>query len=151
MAKWLMVTSEESFNATLNHEVLGFYGSSHGNRLISKTSVGDLIVFYVTKKRIVKGLFEVASAPFLDESPLYGDERDAQWNQRIRLKVIEPEASYDFTVLRWDLDFIKDKGIAYSSYFAPTLVRLSDKDFNTITEAMEISPTRLTAKAKIAN
>lgn len=108
MAKWLMVTSEESFNATLKHQVLGFYGSSHGNRLISKTSKGDLIVFYVTKKRIVKGLFEVTSEPFLDESPLYGDERDTQWNQRIRLNVIEPEASYDFTILRWDLDFINE-------------------------------------------
>lgn len=147
MAKWLMVTSEESFNATSKHHVLGFYGSSHGNRLISKTSKGDLIVFYVTKKRIVKGLFEVTSEPFLDESPLYGDERDTQWNQRIRLNVIEPEASYDFTALRWDLDFIKDKGISYSSYFAPTLVRLSDKDFNTITEAMGISAEKLAAKA----
>lgn len=138
MAYWLMVTSEESYNATSAKQLLGFYGNRL-SVLLDKTSIGDKLLFYITKKRIVRGLFEITSKPFFDDSPLYGDWRDDEWNQRLKLNMINSEASFDFTVLRWDLDFIKDKGVNYSAYFAPTLIKLSEKDFLTIIEALEIS------------
>ena len=137
MQNWLMVTSEESFNATLKKGLLGFYGDSKGQRLISKTSIGDRIVFYVTKQRVVRGVFVVESAPFLDESPLYGNHRDQEWNQRIRVKALSSDSSADFTELRWELDFIKDKALPYSAYLVNTLIPLSEKDFNTITDALK--------------
>lgn len=145
VANWLMVTSEESFNATLTKGVLGFYGDSKGAATIRRTAVGDQIIFYVTKKRVVRGLFTVESTPFLDESPLYGDHRDQEWNQRIRIKALDSTAEYDFTMLRWDLDFIVDKGISYSAYLVNTLIPLSDKDFSTIIDALGISNDRLVA------
>ena len=151
MANWLMVTSEESFNATLAKGVLGFYGDSKGAATIRRTAIGDRIVFYVTKKRVVRGLFTVESVPFLDESPLYCDRRDQEWNQRIRVKALDSTAEYDFTMLRWDLDFIVDKGISYSAYLVNTLIPLSDKDFATIIDAMGIVADRLSTTAEKAS
>lgn len=138
MATWLMVTSEDSFRATSEKGLLGFYGDARGQQLINKTAIGDRIVFYITKKKEARGLFLVESSPFLDESSLYGDHRDNEWNQRIKVKALDSQASCDFDDLRWDLDLIKDKALPYTAYLVNTLVPLSEKDFNTVLAALGI-------------
>jgi predicted RNA-binding protein len=132
-----MVTSPESFQATQNKNLLGFYGDSK-SQILYQTAVGDIVVFYVTKEKVVRGVFEVASEPFLDLTPMYGDDRDDRWNQRIKLKPVDTDASFDMRVLKWDLDFIKDKGLSYSAYLVNTLIKLTEKDFATIIEALDL-------------
>lgn len=136
MAYWLMVASEESFAATVKSNKLAFYGDVRGYNLISQTSIGDFIIFYITKKKIIKGVFKIASAPYLDESPMYGDLRDLSWNQRVDLTAIDSEASIDFPRISLNMDLVRDKRVSYQAYLVRTLVPLSFADFGVITREL---------------
>ena len=138
MANWLVVVSEDSFNVSQNKGVLGFYGDLRGSNLIHKTKPGDRLVFYITKKKVVQGLFQIASEPYFDESSLYGDQRDLSWNQRIRLTVVNSNASAEMGRIARDLDFIKSHACSYGAYLRKTLVEVSDKDLATVLDAMGI-------------
>lgn len=135
MNTWLMVTSEESFNATARAGVLGFYGNQAGHNLISQTAVGDRIIFYITKKKVLRGLFEIASEPYLDESRLYGDHRDTEWNQRLKLRVIDARAEADIYSVCDHLEFT-NKSLNFGMYLLKTLRKLPPADVETITSAM---------------
>lgn len=133
-----MVTSEESFNATARTGLLGFYGDQAGHTLINQTSIGDRIIFYITKKKILRGLYEVVGDPFLDESPLYGDQRDKEWNQRIRVRAIDPDAEADIYTVVDRLEFT-NRSLNFGMYLLKTLRKLPPADVDTITSAIGVS------------
>lgn len=135
MRTWLMVTSEDRFKASLKAGMIGFYGDLAGHTLINRTAVGDRLIFYITKKKVLRGLFEVASEPFFDESPLYGDERDSEWNQRLKLRAIDPKAEAPIQAVISELEFT-NKSSNYGMYLLKTLRELPPADVETISQAM---------------
>lgn len=56
----------------------------------------------------------------------------------MKVKVLNADAVAGFTEVRWDLDFIKDKALSYSAYLVNTLIPLSEKDFATVVDAMNV-------------
>lgn len=137
MRTWLMVTSDESFKATAKTSLLGFYGDMAGQTLINRTAVGDRIIFYITKQKVLRGLFEITSEPFLDESPLYGDHRDSEWNQRVKVRAINAKAQADIQSVVNDLEFT-NKSRNYGLYLLQTLRELPPADVATIAKAMKL-------------
>jgi len=136
MANWIMALSEDSYRSIVKHELLPFYGDSKSQNLIDSTQIGDNLVFYITKKKSLKGLAKIKSKSFLDESIVFGDNRDIEWNQRLKIKFVDSSKETDFKPLIDNLDLIKRKDIVYSAYFVRTLIKISNKDFGFIKKAL---------------
>lgn len=138
MKTWLMVTTEDGFKATVRKGLVGFYGNQAGQNMLCKTAVGDQLIFYIMKKLVLKGLFEITSEPFLDESPLYGDkDKDIMLNQRLKLRPIETEAEAAIRPLTKDLEFTYGSS-NYGLYLIKTLRELPPADVKTISTAMKL-------------
>ena len=65
---WLCVTNEENWKVVRCERIWGV--SDRNKSLMQRVKRGDLLVFYVKKKKI-GGVFEVLSDPFKDEHKVF--------------------------------------------------------------------------------
>jgi len=84
---WLCVTNEENWEIIKREKTWGV--SEKNLKLLSRTDVGDLLIFYVKPKKLA-GIFKIASSPFKSEEKLFASDEPCGETYPHRVK-IEPE------------------------------------------------------------
>jgi predicted RNA-binding protein len=125
----------EEFEAAGTH-VSGFRASRE--KTVSKISVGDLLVCYLTGLSRFVGILEVESEPYLENSKIWEDDIFP-----VRLKVrpvvmLNPETAVPVLELKEKLSFFKDLKFpsAWAVYFRASPFKLKESDANVIVEAI---------------
>jgi len=127
---WLCITTEKNWEVVRKKNVWGVPKRSRG--FIQKVKLDDLLIFYVTPKRIA-GVFKAASEPFVDEEAIFSAEGfggEERFSHRIRLEPIVLTKEYvDFSALIPRLSFIANKK-RWSGYLRRVMVQSQSRITN---------------------
>jgi len=130
---WICVTNEENWEVV---KAKGIWGvSERRKRELMSVRPGDLLVFYVTPKRI-GGVFRVISEPYIDREPIFipVKSRDEVFEYRVRVEpVLLPKEPIDFTPLVEKLSFIKNKKY-WTAPLRRAMLKISREDYEVIEE-----------------
>ena len=120
----------------------------HKNQ-ISRVKPGDILVFYVKQEKRgdsmapsrVVGIFEAASAPFVDESRIFsaaGFGENERFPYRVRLKPLTiPEEPLEFKPLIPKLKFIRNKNRWSGHLMGKAMREIPKEDYKVIEKAMK--------------
>ncbi len=91
MAVHVFVVSDENYRTCVRHGVAAIPGGTKADsadQLISRIAMirpDDKILFYITKKKKIRGVFRAVDRAFFDESPLWGPADGELYPYRIRI------------------------------------------------------------------
>ena len=133
---WLCVTNEENWEIIKEKRVWGVPKRSRG--FIEKVNVGDLLVFYVSPKKIT-GIFRAISESFYDEDRIFsfaGFKREEIFPYRVKLEpVVIAEEPVQFDELISKLKFIVNKK-RWTGYLRRAMVSIPKEDYDLIFRAI---------------
>ena len=147
MTCWLCITNGENWNVVKSKKVWGV-SARHKNQ-ISRVKPGDILVFYVKQEKRgdsmapsrVVGIFEAASAPFVDESRIFsaaGFGENERFPYRVRLKPLTiPEEPLEFKPLIPKLKFIRNKNRWSGHLMGKAMREIPEEDYKVIEKAMK--------------
>ena len=134
---WLCITNSENWHIIKEKKIWGVPYRSRG--LIQKVKLGDMLVFYVSPKRIT-GVFRAVSKPFEDRSKIFSCKefgREEIFPFRVRLEpVIIAKEPLDFKELVPKLRFIKNKK-RWSGHLRRAMVNIPKRDYKLIFDSLK--------------
>jgi len=135
---WLCITNRENWEIIKKNNIWGV--SERHKNIIIKVKKGDKLVFYVKQKvhgknkypSIIAGIYEVASEPYRDETPIFKGEI-YPWRIKIRpIKLGELE----FKPLIPKLKFIKNKQRWGGHLIGKAMRKIPEEDYKLLLELL---------------
>ncbi len=127
---WLCITNDKNWDVIRKRNVWGVPKRSRG--IIRKVKIGDLLVFYVSPKRVA-GVFKAVSEPYVDEEVIFSAEgfsSDERFSYRVRLEPVALAEEYiDFSPLIPKLSFIVNKK-RWTGYLRRAMVQIPKGDYD---------------------
>ena len=99
----IFVTSEENFGVCVRRGLAAVPGGSRPDttdQLVSRMATirrGDTILFYITGKKEIHGLYRAVDRPFFDDTPIWPTREDGQ-TYPIRVRIESAEFSFGHPV-----------------------------------------------------
>ena len=132
MKYWLCVTNDENWGIIKQKKVWGVPRRSRG--FIERVKTGDLLVFYVSPKKIA-GIFKAISEPFQDDEKIFSYEgfgREEIFPYRVRLEpVLIAQEPLQFDSLIPKLRFIVNKK-RWTGYLRRAMIDIPKEDYDLI-------------------
>ena len=132
---WICVSNRTNFEIAKKKRI---WGASERHKIQwYKMKIGDLLIFYIIKERVIDGLFKVAGDPYNDTRRVF---KDGNYPLRVKIEPIYiPDNPVSFgKELRNQVEFIKNKQM-WSGYLRRAVMRISETDFNTLTDSLKHS------------
>lgn len=134
MNYWICVLNRDNFNILVQKEIWGV--ADRYKNILSKVSVGDKLIFYITGESVFGGISEAASNIFIDEESIFKSipkDRNQKFPFRIRIK---PARIYKhmpkIKPLIPKLNFIKNKNRFQVHFMGKAMLPIEKDDLNII-------------------
>ena len=130
MRYWIFVTKPENYKVCVREEVWGVDERYLGTLKMLKPGE-DRFIFYVTRWKEFRDVYEISSKPFYDEEPLWPNKL-YPWRIKIK-RILQGRVSIDkvFDKLLFITNRRKGKG-GESDHFQFSIISIRDKDFTLI-------------------
>lgn len=155
MRYWCICTSLENWEICKKHKVWGM-DARYFVTMEKFLKPGDKAVVYISKEQKFVAIVEFIGRYFFDATNIgwKKGEREYLFPYRIKFKIIyesknPPKISYSTKIddksgrALWenknlidDITFIADKSETWNQYFQVSIIRLTEEDFNVISEAI---------------
>ena len=132
---WICIVNRANFEIILKHKIWGV--SEKFRYRLNNTKVGDNLIFYITKEKVLAGIFNVSKAPYKETKKIF---EGGTYPFRIGVeKAFMPNKPISFSKeLRANVTFIKNKR-KWQLHFYRAMVSISDQDFQILEKAMKKS------------
>ena len=103
---WICVVDNNNWQIVKKSKIWGV--SDTNKKALFRTKIGDHLIFYILREKVIGGIFKIASDPFRDSKPIF---KGRSFPNRITITpVIVPTKPVGFSKdLMNKLDFIKNK------------------------------------------
>ena len=131
---WLCILTPENYEIVRRELVWGV--KDRHRRVLDQVKPGDILVMYVIGEKKIKGVYEVASEPYRDESELF---KGGLFPNRVRIKrVIDSEEGIDIKELVPKLDIFKRKDRFWAGVLrGKAMIELTEESYKTILNALK--------------
>lgn len=137
---YMIVTNEIDYEWDLDNQFVCAGFPERNKKSLKQMTIGDKIIYYVTKQSKFMAAVEVVGEYFYSEKQIWDDPYDL-WPHRIPTKPIAYIENFEEGVFIkdiWDdLEFIKNK-VKWGSQVQGSFRRLSEQDFKKIYDEIEI-------------
>ncbi len=133
---WICVINRENYENVLKHKIWGV--NERNKNSIERVQIGDNLIFYIIKERVLGGIFRVSKRHFRSLKKIFGG---GIYPFRVGIEeVFIPKGSIPFVELGWKLrkriKFIPDHD-RWASIFRRTLISISDEDFQILSNIIK--------------
>lgn len=122
-----------NFNRVVQHKVWGVADRFKGN--LQRTSIGDLLLFYIIGEQAIGGAFEVKKGPYRDSKSIF---TGGSFPHRVGiLPVVLPKESLSFSPdLRAKLRFITNKA-HWAGHLRVAMRKIPKEDYELIVKYLK--------------
>jgi len=142
--KWIVTVSEDNLQKTLKHNLIGL--PERRRNLLKRVQQGDVVVFYISKKRAGRGgpgasvsqfgpVAKVTGEEFAGDTPIWASKGNDLFRSRLPISLVS-EGRVDAANVVPYLDFIRNKD-KWGLYFLTGIRKVSEGDYKTLFAAIK--------------
>ena len=141
---WIVTISEDNLQKTLKHNLIGL--PERRRNLLKRVQQGDVVVFYIGKKRAGRGgpgasvsqfgpVAKVTGEEFSSDTPIWASKGNDLFRSRLPISLVS-EGRVDAAIVIPHLDFVQNKD-KWGLYFLTGIRKVSDEDYKTLLAAIK--------------
>ena len=142
--KWIVTISEDNLQKTLQHNLIGL--PERRRNLLKRVQQGDVVVFYIGKKRVGRGgpgasvsqfgpVAKVTGEEFASDTPIWASKGNDLFRSRLPISIVS-EGRVAAAIVIPHLDFVQNKD-KWGLYFLTGIRKVSEEDYKTLLTAIK--------------
>ena len=129
---WFCILTPENYQIVRENLVWGV--KDRHKKVLDQVSIGDKLIMYVIGEKKIKGIFEVVSEPYRDESEIF---KGGVFPNRVKLKLVKEGEGIDIKELVPELKIFKRKDEKWAGILrGRAMIELDEEDYKKIEEKL---------------
>lgn len=134
---WLCVTNQKNWEVIKEQKIWGI--SKRNQKLLARTNIGDILVFYVKPKKL-GGIFKIITEPFEASERIFSSDgfgENEVFPCRVKLEILHlPKTLKNFEPLVPKLRFIARKE-KWNAYLRKPIIKISYDSYKVLEQALK--------------